>query len=173
MTSYSNATARGFYRDGDRAVIGGVCAGLAGHFGLNLKVTRFLAFIAFLTAMPFAVIAYLAAVMLIPAQSGRDDGAFESRYCCWGIRRSGSRRQDRRARRRAEKRLRREEAIVAATGVAATGAAATGPSLKDVKERYKTLDQRLAELEKQVTSPRFQLEQEFRKTLINGTGTGQ
>jgi len=38
-----------------------------------------------------------------------------------------------------------------------------GPSLKDVKERYKRLDQRLAELEKQVTSPRFQLEQEFRK----------
>jgi hypothetical protein len=47
--------------------------------------------------------------------------------------------------------------------VEATRAAATGPSLKDVKERYKTLDQRLADLEKQVTSPRFQLEQEFRK----------
>jgi phage shock protein C len=153
MTSYSNASARGFYRDGDRAVIGGVCAGLAGYFGLNLKVTRFLAFIAFLTAMPFAVIAYLAAVMLIPAESGRDDGAFETRYCCWGVRRSGSRRQNRRARRRAEKRSRMEEPV----------AAATGPSLKDVKERYKTLDQRLAELEKQVTSPRFQLEQEFRK----------
>ena len=158
MTSYSNSSARGFYRDGDRAVIGGVCAGLAGYFGLNLKVTRILAFIALLTAMPFALIAYLAAVMLIPAESGRDDGAFETRYCCWGVRRSGSRRQDRRARRRAEKRSRREEAMVAATG-----AAATGPSLKDVKERYKTLDQRLAELEKQVTSPRFQLEQEFRK----------
>jgi phage shock protein C len=153
MTSYSNASARGFYRDGDRAVIGGVCAGLAGYFGLNLKVTRFLAFIAFLTAMPFAVIAYLAAVMLIPAESGRDDGAFETRYCCWGVRRSGSRRRNRRARRRAEKRSRMEEPV----------AAATGPSLKDVKERYKTLDQRLAELEKQVTSPRFQLEQEFRK----------
>ena len=153
MTSYSNSSARGFYRDGDRAVIGGVCAGLAGYFGLNLKVTRILAFIALLTAMPFALIAYLAAVMLIPAESGRDDGAFETRYCCWGVRRSGSRRQDRRARRRAEKRSRREEPV----------AAATGPSLKDVKERYKTLDQRLAELEKQVTSPRFQLEQEFRK----------
>ncbi len=153
MTSYSNASARGFYRDGDRAVIGGVCAGLAGYFGLNLKVTRFLAFIAFLTAMPFAVIAYLAAVMLIPAESGRDDGAFETRYCCWGVRRPGSRRRNRRARRRAEKRSRMEEPV----------AAATGPSLKDVKERYKTLDQRLAELEKQVTSPRFQLEQEFRK----------
>jgi len=153
MTSYGNASARGFYRDADRAVIGGVCAGLARYFGLNLKVTRLLAFIAFLTAMPFAVIAYLAAVMLIPAESGRDDGAFETGYCCWGLRRSGSRRRARRARRRAEKHARMEE----------PGAVATGPSLKDVKERYKTLDQRLAELEKQVTSPRFQLEQEFRK----------
>ena len=158
MTSYSNASARGFYRDGDRAVIGGVCAGLAGYFGLNLRVTRILAFIAFLTAMPFAVIAYLAAVMLIPTESGRTDGAFETRYRCWGVRRSGSRRQDRRARRRAEKRSRMEEAIVAATGPSLKDV-----SLTDVKERYKTLDQRLAELEKQVTSPRFQLEQEFRK----------
>jgi phage shock protein C len=149
MTSYSNSSSRGFYRDGDRAVIGGVCAGLAGYFGLNLKVTRFLAFIALLTAMPFALIAYLAAVMLIPAESGRDDGAFETRYCCWGVRRSGSRRQERRA----EKRARKAEQLVAATG----------PSLKDVRERYKVLDQRLADLEKQVTSPRFQLEQEFRK----------
>ena len=154
MTSYSNASARGFCRDTDRAVIGGVCAGLAGHFGLNLKVTRLLAVIAFLTAMPFAVIAYLAAVMLIPAESGRDDVAFETRYCCWGVRRSRSTsRRDRRARRRAEKRSSMEEPV----------AVAAGPSLKDIKERYKTLDQRLAELEKQVTSPRFQLEQEFRK----------
>jgi phage shock protein C len=153
MTSYSNASARGFYRDADRAVIGGVCAGLAGYFGLNLKVTRILAFIAFLTAMPFAVIAYLAAVMLIPAASGRDDVAFETGYRFWGVGRSGPRRHTRRERRRAEKRARMEE----------PAAVATGPSLKDVKARYKTLDQRLAELEKQVTSPRFQLEQEFRK----------
>jgi phage shock protein C len=153
MTSYSNATARGFYRDADRAVIGGVCAGLARYFGLNLKVTRFLAFIAFLTAMPFAVIGYLAAVMLIPAESGRDGGARETRYCCWGMRRSGSRRQTRRERRRAERHSRMDEPAIVTMG----------PSLKDVKERYKRLDQRLAELEKQVTSPRFQLEQEFRK----------
>ncbi|MGB5510710.1 MAG: PspC domain-containing protein [Woeseiaceae bacterium] len=150
MTSYSNATARGFYRDADCAVIGGVCAGLARYFGLNLKVTRILAFIAFLTAMPFAVIGYLAAVMLIPAESGRGDDARETR---WGLRRSGSCRRARRAQRRAAKHSVMEE----------PAAVATGPSLKDVKERYKSLDQRLAELEKQVTSPRFQLEQEFRK----------
>jgi len=35
--------------------------------------------------------------------------------------------------------------------------------VKDVRQKYESLDKRLAELEKQVTSPRFQLEQEFRK----------
>ncbi len=153
MTSYGNTSARGLYRDADRAIIGGVCAGLAGTFGLNLKVTRFLAFIGFLAAMPFAVIVYLAAVMLIPAESGREALDSEEDCCCWGVRRSASRRRERRAQRRAQKRSRMEEAVTAAAG----------PSLQDVKNRYKTLDLRLAELEKQVTSPRFQLEQEFRK----------
>ena len=39
--------------------------------GFNLKVTRFLAFIAFLMATPIVVIGYLAAVFLIPSSSSR------------------------------------------------------------------------------------------------------
>lgn len=153
MSTYSGTSDRAFYRDADRAMLGGVCAGLAGYFGLNLKVTRLLAFIAFLMAMPFAVVAYLFAVFLIPAESGRRLERLDTRYCCWGMRGERSRRRNRRSSRRsADKREHQEEP-----------AAARGPSLQDVKERYKTLDQRLAELEKQVTSPRFQLEQEFRK----------
>ena len=58
---------RRLVRDADRAMLGGVCAGLAAYLGFNLKVTRILAFIAFLTAMPIAVVAYLAAVFLIPS----------------------------------------------------------------------------------------------------------
>ena len=154
MNTYSGTSERSFYRDADRAMLGGVCAGLAGYFGLNLKVTRFLAFVAFLMAMPFAVVAYLFTVFLIPAESGRGSEYMETRYCCWGTRRERSRRRSRRSRRRsADEQERRDDPAVAPHK----------PSLQDVKERYKTLDQRLAELEKQVTSPRFQLEQEFRK----------
>lgn len=149
MTSYSETSVRHLYRDADRAVLGGVCAGLAGYFGLNLKVTRFLAFIAFLMAMPFAVVAYLAAVCLIPAVSHRDPGSVVETRCCWGIRR---RRRSSRARKVRE-----------ADAVKERKAAPAGPSVKDIRERYRSLDKRLAELEKQVTSPRFQLEQEFRK----------
>ena len=69
MNSYSETSAGRLYRDADRAVLGGVCAGLAGYFGLNLKVTRFLAVVAFFMAMPFAVFGYLAMVLLVPAAS--------------------------------------------------------------------------------------------------------
>ena len=156
MTSYSETTTRsaGFYRDADRAVVGGVCAGLAGHFGLNLKVTRLLMILAFLMATPFALIAYFGAVLLIPAESR---GRYER--CYW----RDCRRSARRSKKRRFKRRSRENEAWAEDVVSAEQARTTGPTIADVRERYKTLDKRLADLEKQVTSPRFQLEQEFRK----------
>lgn len=155
MSSYSETTARsaGFYRDADRALVGGVCAGLAGHFGLNLKVTRFLMILAFIMATPFALIAYLGAVLLIPAESrGRPE------RCYWRDSRSGARRS---GKRRMKRRIRTTESWT--EDIEPDEAAQSRPSIADVRERYKTLDKRLAELERQVTSPRFQLEQEFRK----------
>jgi phage shock protein C len=149
MSAYSETSEGRLYRDADRAVLGGVCAGLAGYFGLNLKVTRFLAIVAFFMAMPFAVFGYLAMVFLVPAESrGVYERVVETR-CCWGMQR------DRRRTRRRENRR--------SAAPENTEQAASRPSIKDVRERYSSLDKRLAELEKQVTSPRFQLEQEFRK----------
>lgn len=58
---------RRFYRDSSRAMIGGVCAGLADYFGFNLKVTRILAVISLLMAMPATLLAYLGVVLLVPA----------------------------------------------------------------------------------------------------------
>ena len=151
MNTYTDTTERRLYRDADRAILGGVCAGLADYFGLNLKVTRFLAVIAFLAAAPFAIIAYLAAVCLIPAASYRGREVRVESRCCW----RRSRRRSRRSRRMRDRIDREFEAL--------REAERTRPTLKDVRERYKTLDKRLAELEKKVTSPKFQLEQEFRK----------
>ena len=71
MSSYAETSYRRFYRNADKAILGGVCAGLADYFGFNLRVTRLLAFIAFCMAMPMAIIAYLAVVFLVPASSGR------------------------------------------------------------------------------------------------------
>lgn len=137
MSTMDQTSERRFYRDADRAVLGGVCAGLAGYLGFNLRMTRCLAFIAFLMAMPIAVIGYLAAVFLIPASSSRV--------------------YDRATERELEKRRKKRKRDEAR---AAPMASATAD---EVRQRYRSLDARLARLEKHVTSRRFQLEQEIRK----------
>jgi phage shock protein C len=81
MSTFAGTSGRRLYRDADRAILGGVCAGLATYLGFNLKVTRLLCIIAFLCAFPFALIAYLAAVFLVPASSSRiyDESMYEER----------------------------------------------------------------------------------------------
>ena len=67
MRGYESIQRRPFRRSADRAVVAGVCAGLADYFGFNLKVTRLLAVIALIMAFPFTVIMYIGAVLLIPS----------------------------------------------------------------------------------------------------------
>ena len=131
MTGLAGTTGRRLYRDADRAVLGGVCAGLATYLGFNLKVTRLLCIIAFLCAFPFAVVAYLVAVLLIPASSSRiyDDELREAR----------------------RKDALREEILRAK------------PTVRDVRERYREMDERLARIERYVTSSRYELDEEFRR----------
>ena len=131
MTGFAGTTGRRLYRDADRAVLGGVCAGLATYLGFNLKVTRFLCIIAFLCAFPFAVFAYLVAVLVIPSSSSRiyDEEMFETR----------------------RKEALREEILRAK------------PTVRDVRERYREMDERLARIEKYVTSSRYKLDEEFRR----------
>lgn len=131
MTGFAGTTGRRLYRDADRAVVGGVCAGLATYLGFNLKVTRLLCVIAFLCAFPFALIAYLVAVLVIPSSSSRiyDDELREAR----------------------RKEALREEILRAK------------PTVRDVRERYREMDERLARIERYVTSSRYELDEEFRR----------
>ena len=131
MTTFAGTSRGRLYRDTDRAVLGGVCAGLARYLGFNLKVTRLLAIIAFLCAMPFAVIGYLAAVFLIPASSSHDYSAATYDE----IRKEELREEIRRAK----------------------------PSVSEVRRRYESMDERLARIEKYVTSSRYHLDEEFRR----------
>lgn len=117
---------RRFYRNRDKAVVAGVCAGLADYFGFNLRVTRILAVISLCMAMPMTLIAYFGCVFLVPAmpeapQPHRHDPEF--------------------------RRAMRSD---------------PGQTLADVKRRFQKLDSRLARLERYVTSPRFDLDEEFR-----------
>jgi phage shock protein C len=67
MNSRSSIPRRHFRRNKDRAMIAGVCAGLADYFGFNLKATRVLAVISLFMAMPITLIAYFGTVFLVPS----------------------------------------------------------------------------------------------------------
>lgn len=127
MTDADTIRRRRFFRDKERGVLGGVCAGLADYFGFNLKVTRILAVIALLMAFPAALIAYVGTVLLVPAAPRRTaapDYDVEFRRAV---------RSDPRH------------------------------TMADVGRRYKKMEVRLARLERYVTSPRFDIDQEFRR----------
>ena len=70
MSSEASMSERRFYRNADRAMLGGVCAGIADYFGFNLCVTRVLAVIAFFT-MPVTLLGSVALVLLVPSVSRR------------------------------------------------------------------------------------------------------
>ena len=111
-----------FYRSSDRAILGGVCAGIADYFGFNVTATRVLVFLGFIFAMPMTVLGYIAAVFLIPA---RPTTRPQSRF-----------RQTLRS--------------------------APKQTMSDVKSRFKSLDRRLARLERHVTSSRYELDRQFK-----------
>lgn len=143
MSADQTYSSRAFYRSTDRAVLGGVCAGVADYFGFNLCVLRFLAIIAFVCAMPMAVIAYLAAVFLIPARSGT------------GQERAPRPRRKTRRERKFERKQARREARQQEYAVPNEAAI-------EVRDKCQSLDKRLAELEKHITSSRYQLDREIR-----------
>ena len=126
MSSYDPYRRRRFQRNRDRGMVAGVCAGLADYFGFNLRVTRILAFISLLLAMPLTLIVYFGIVFLFPAGPGYEEPVHD-----------------------------REFRQAVRSDPAAT--------LNQVKRRFQSLDNRLARLERYVTSPRFNLDEEFRR----------
>ena len=141
MTAYATTSENRFRRDADRAVLGGVCAGIANYFGFNVRATRVLFIIGFFIFMPFFALLYIALVLLVPAESGQYDYVVERevRHRC----RRMTRRERKRA--RADEEVRAEE-----------------QAREAIRERYRTMNERLAKIEKYVTSSRYDLDREFR-----------
>jgi phage shock protein C len=81
MSDYESIRRRRFYRSRDRAMIAGVCAGLADYFGFNLKVTRLLAVVALFMAMPMTLLVYFGTVLLVPpAPDERGQAAYDPEF---------------------------------------------------------------------------------------------
>jgi phage shock protein C len=127
MSRYDDIPHRRFYRNADKAMIAGVCAGLADYFGFNLRATRFLAFLSLVMAMPVTLLVYFATVFLVPSAPD----------------------------------ISRETNVDAKFRQALRSSPAQ--TVSDVKRRFQSLDSRLARLERYVTSPKFDLDQEFRR----------
>ena len=136
MTVHASTSHRRFTRNTDKALLGGVCAGFADYFGFNLWVTRLLMVVAFCVATPIALIGYIAIVFLVPAESGRHGYVLEREV-----------RYRRRRLSRKERRQAAEEAQQQASD--------------EYHQRCQSLDERLARIEKYVTSSRYNLEREI------------
>ncbi len=140
MTAQATMSQRRFVRNADKALLAGVCAGIADYFGFNLRVTRLLVIIAFFVAMPMTLIVYFAIVCLVPAESSRHGYTVRA---CGRHRRHRRRRMSRKERREAAEESRRHAA-------------------ESVSRRAQALEERLARIEKYVTSSRYDLDREFR-----------
>ena len=140
MTAYVSTHDRRFTRDADRGVVAGVCAGIADYFGFRLFAVRAIFIIALFVAFPFAALTYIAIVLLVPSES-RYEVVVEREIRC------RRRRMSRREQRRADAEAREQE---------------QARKTEQVRERYRSLDERLARIEKYVTSSRYDLDREFR-----------
>ena len=69
MTTFAGTSERRLYRDADRAVLGGVCAGLANYFDMDPVVVR----VIFAFLLVFAgggLVAYLVLWIVMPEDAG-------------------------------------------------------------------------------------------------------
>lgn len=118
---------RRFYRDRERGMIFGVCAGIADYFGFDLKVTRILAVVAFFISAPMTLLIYFGIALLIPYRPMAPDAAREDPDFRRALRSSPQ------------------------------------ATMAEIRRRFQRLDSRLARMERYVTSPRFDLDREFRE----------
>lgn len=117
---------RRLYRDSQKGVVAGVCAGIADYFGFNLAMTRVITVVCLLFAFPATLLCYFGLALLVPRKPihlYRDSS--EEKF--WRSVRSSP------------------EA-----------------TFSNVRHKFRELEIRLQRLERYVTSPRFNLEQEFR-----------
>lgn len=74
----SNQRTDRLYRDENNKLFGGVCAGIANHFGIDLLVVRVL-FVLFTLAFGFGIIAYLILWVAVPSSASNTIGSIRKR----------------------------------------------------------------------------------------------
>ncbi len=119
-------------------VFGGVCAGLADYFGTDVVIVRIITVLLFFFLLgPLVLIGYFLMWIFVP----KDKRApYYREY-----------REAKKARRKSRERRSDEEASVVRTA-----------TFRDVKSKFRSLEERLQDLERSVTSKEWRLRREFR-----------
>ncbi len=141
------------YRDGDRGMIAGVCAGLADFFELDVRMTRIVVAVS-AVFFPSVIVAYIVLAVLLRKKSDPD--------------RRGAAAEPEQRRKKRKKRRHRDDS--ATTDFESRDRAQPHVTLSRVRRRFRDLDARLQRLEKYVTSERFRLDREF-EGLRDGPGS--
>lgn len=124
-----------FRRNKIDGVMGGVCAGISDYTGLDLVIVRIIAVVFFFMAGPLAFFVYCGFWIFSPSDN-----------------RAPYRREHRRAR-RAKRRHQEDPSEPASRPVA---------SYRTVRGKFSSLEARLQDLEKSITSSEWQLRRDFR-----------
>ncbi len=133
------------YRDKKRGKIGGVCAGLAAYFGMQIWLVRILAITALLFIPQIVFFAYLIAVFLVPTKAqlkrSRDEVLDDDVET------------ERVKQARFDKELNAEEMSLNTKR----------RTVRQFRDRFSKLDKRMQNLESYITSSQFELNKEFGK----------
>ena len=136
---------RQLYRDKKRGKIGGVCAGLAAYFGMQIWLVRILAITALLFMPQIVFFAYLLAVFLVPTKEqlmrSREEVLDEDVET------------ERAKQARFDKVLNDDEMSLNTKR----------RTVRQFRDRFSKLDKRMQKLESYITSSQFELNKEFGK----------
>ncbi len=136
---------RQLYRDKKRGKIGGVCAGLAAYFDMQVWLVRILAITALLFMPQIVFFAYLIAVFVLPTKEQ--------------IKRSREETLDDDIEKERARQSRFDDELNASEVPLNT----KRRIVRQFKERFEKLDMRMRNLEKYITSSQFELNKEFRE----------
>ena len=131
-----------FRRNKIDGVLGGVCAGIADYTGIDVIWVRLLAIVLLFTTAPVAPLAYILAWLVVPSDK-RAPYYREAREAVRAERRREKRRGDVHA---ASERERRRSTT----------------NLTDVRSKFRSIETRMQDLERSITSKEWQLRRDFK-----------
>ena len=130
-----------FRRNKIDGVLGGVCAGIADYTGIDVIWVRLLAIVLVFTTAPIAPLAYIIAWIVVPS----DKRAPYYRQAREAVRSERRRERKRRNVHRAAATERRPST-----------------NLTDVRSKFRSIEARMQDLERSITSKEWQLRRDFR-----------